>query len=87
MATSITTRTWQVFGYFDYGKQEHLVSAAVFKDPEMLRVYYEDDCHLYLLRQVGLVPQNATKATHRETRDNVGKPVNLGLSYGMGPEL
>ena len=69
----------------DYEKQEPLVSAVMFKDPEMLRVYYEEDFHLYLLKQVGMVPQNATKTTHGEIRDAVGKPVNLGLSYGMGP--
>jgi DNA polymerase I-like protein with 3'-5' exonuclease and polymerase domains len=52
-------------------------------DDEMAADYRAGDPYLAFAKKIGLVPQDATKATHRTEREIV-KSLILGTQYGMG---
>jgi hypothetical protein len=67
--------------YLDWKSQEVVIAAALSGDEAMLTDALSDP-YLGFAKRAGLVPANATKATHGSQRDAV-KPVVLGVLYGM----
>jgi DNA polymerase I-like protein with 3'-5' exonuclease and polymerase domains len=49
----------------------------------MMEAYHSGDPYLSFAKQAGIVPSNATKATHPIERD-LSKACSLGVLYGMG---
>jgi DNA polymerase I len=71
--------------YVDFVSQEMGVAAALSGDQALIEAYRSGDIYLAFAKGAGLAPPEATKATHKETRDRC-KAVVLGTLYGMGPE-
>ncbi len=65
----------------DYVAQESAIAAAFAEDGAMIAAYEAGDVHLHAAKAVGLVPEGATKGTHKAERDRI-KAVNLGVVYG-----
>jgi DNA polymerase I-like protein with 3'-5' exonuclease and polymerase domains len=59
--------------------------AGLSGDPAMIADYQSGDPHLEFAKRAKLVPEDATKHTHREIRDKICKPIVLGQLYGMSP--
>ena len=74
----------RVLVYMDYGQQEWGIAAALSGDPQMMADYRTSDPYLSFAKSAGAVPQNATKASHSETRA-VYKQCAIGVMFGMGP--
>ena len=51
----------------------------------MAKGYDEGDPYIAFAKAAKLVPQDATKHTHKSIRDRC-KSVVLGVNYGMGPD-
>jgi hypothetical protein len=71
--------------YIDYSSQEIGIAAALSGDERMIEAYQSGDVYMAFAKQAGLAPGDATKATHKETRDQC-KSVVLGIGYGMGAD-
>jgi len=71
--------------YLDYGQQEFGIAAALSKDEAMQSAYGSGDPYLAFAKQAGAVPQDATKASHKEQREQF-KACVLAVQYGMGPQ-
>lgn len=84
--TLVTPPEGKVIGYFDFKSQEYGVAAYLSGDQYMINDYASGEVYIPLGIRSGLIPPNATKATHGELRDRVLKPVLLGLQYGRRPE-
>jgi DNA polymerase-1 len=69
----------------DWSQQEFGIAAALSGDANMLAAYQSDDPYLAFGKQAGLVPADATKATHSAQRQ-LCKGCVLGVQFGMGPE-
>ncbi len=73
-------------GYFmagiDYGSQEFFVSGIKSGDENMIDAYLSGDPYLAFIKLAGIVPANATKASHFAERE-AGKSSVLGMSYLM----
>jgi DNA polymerase I len=69
----------------DWDGQEIAIMAGLSGDPTMIEDYQSGDPHLRFGKRAGLVPQDATKQSHREVRDKICKPITLGQNYGMSP--
>ena len=69
--------------YLDYDQQEFAIAAALSGDGAMQAAYLSGDCYLGFAKQVGAVPEDATKQTHGHIRDQF-KQAALGVQYGMG---
>jgi hypothetical protein len=73
--------------YLDFGQQEFAIGGVLSNDENMKLAYGFDDPHAdpYMMfgRQAGLLPADATKDSHKDTRDLL-KTVVLGIGYGMG---
>lgn len=67
----------------DYSSQEFLIAAIVSQDQAMIEAYESGDVYLAFAKKAGIVPESATKATHKRERD-VCKSFVLGISYEMG---
>jgi DNA polymerase I-like protein with 3'-5' exonuclease and polymerase domains len=67
--------------YLDWKSQEVVIAAALSGDEAMLADALSDP-YLGFAKRSGLVPTDATKATHGSQRDAV-KPAVLGIQYGM----
>jgi hypothetical protein len=67
----------------DFRQQEYYIGAVLSQDPEMLRLYREGDPYLIFAKDIGLVPADATKESHRRERE-IAKQVCLAVLYGMG---
>lgn len=76
----------KVIGYFDYKSQEFGIAAHLSGDAAMIQDYIGGEVYIPLGIRSGLLPANATKASHGEFRDKVLKPVLLGLQYGRQPK-
>jgi DNA polymerase I-like protein with 3'-5' exonuclease and polymerase domains len=61
------------------------VAAALSADQALMEAYRSGDIYLAFATSAGLAPPEATKATHKETRDRC-KAVVLGTLYGMGAD-
>lgn len=71
-----------LMGSIDYSSQEFLVSALLSGDKKMLEAYTQGDVYLYFAKQAKMVPQDATKESHKKQRD-MAKATVLGISYSM----
>ena len=71
--------------YIDWSAQEHAIAAALSGDPMLIEAYQSGDPYLAFGRQIGAIPADATKATHRVERD-LFKVIILATQYGQGPE-
>jgi DNA polymerase-1 len=69
--------------YADWSAQEFGIAAALSKDPTMIEAYESGDPYLFWAKKRGVVPQDATKATHGEIRDRYKTAAGLGIGYGM----
>jgi len=67
-------------GAIDYSSQEFLIGALEANDEKMLDAYRSGDVYLAYGKEIGVIPQNGTKATHGKERD-AQKPVILGWQY------
>ena len=71
--------------YVDWSSQEVGIAAALSSDPRLIAAYQSGDPYLAFAKQIGAVPPEATKATHKAVRDQF-KVVVLGVNYGMGEQ-
>ena len=71
--------------YLDWQQQEFGIAAALSGDPLMKEAYSSGDPYLAFAKQVGAVPADATKATHKAEREQY-KACVLAVQYGMGAE-
>ena len=69
--------------YLDWSGQEIAIAAALSGDLLLMEAYRSGDPYITFARQVGAVPEAATKATHGFERERF-KAVVLGVNYGMG---
>jgi hypothetical protein len=69
--------------YVDWAQQEFGIVAALSRDLLMQAAYLSGDCYLAFAKQAGLVPADATKASHPVERE-LCKQVCLAVLYGMG---
>jgi hypothetical protein len=68
--------------YVDWSQQEFGIAAALSGDAAMQAAYQSGDPYLAFAKQAGLVPQDATKATHGPARE-LCKQCVLAVQYGM----
>jgi DNA polymerase-1 len=71
--------------YVDWSQQEFGIAAALSGDTAMQDAYHSGDPYLAFAKQAGLVPQDATKATHGPQRE-LCKQCVLATQYGMEAE-
>ncbi len=71
--------------YVDWSSQEVGIAAALSGDPLLIAAYRSGDPYLAFAKKIGVVPIDATKATHKAVRDQF-KAVVLGVNYGMGEQ-
>ena len=71
--------------YVDVASQEIAIAAAFSGDGRMASGYAEGDPYLAFAKAAGLVPADATKASHKAMRDRC-KVIVLGVGYGMQAE-
>jgi DNA polymerase-1 len=67
----------------DFSQQEVYVAAILSGDENLLDAYRSGDVYLAFAKQAGMVPQNATKSSHKFER-MLCKSTVLGLQFGMG---
>lgn len=67
----------------DFSQQEVAVAASLSGDRNLRLAYDSGDVYLNFAIQAGMVPQDATKKTHKFERD-LCKALVLGIQYGMG---
>jgi DNA polymerase-1 len=65
----------------DWEQQEFAIAAFMSGDKEMQHAYMSGNPYLALAKRLGVVPQNATKETHRLEHEKF-KAVVLGVNYG-----
>jgi hypothetical protein len=75
----------RALAYLDWSSQEFGIAAALSGDDQMLAAYQSGDPYLWLAKQAGAVPPDATKYSHPEVRETF-KVVTLAVGYGMGPD-
>jgi hypothetical protein len=68
--------------YVDWSQQEFGIAAALSGDHAMQDAYRSGDPYLTFAKQAGIVPQDATKATHGPKRE-LCKQCVLAVQYGM----
>ncbi len=68
--------------YVDFSSQEVAIAAALSGDPALMGAYSSGDVYLAFAKQAKLAPGHATKASHKNVR-NQCKAVVLGVQYGM----
>ncbi len=81
--TMVTPTEGRALLYADWSSQEIAIAAFLSGDRRMIEHYESGDFYLGFGRSAGLVPIDATKASHGEYRSNVLKPVSLGTLYGQ----
>jgi DNA polymerase-1 len=81
----ITPAKGNALAYVDWSQQEFGIAAALSGDQRMLKAYESGDPYLEFAKQVGAVPDNATKQSHSPERD-LFKACVLAVQYGMGDE-
>ena len=75
----------RALAYIDWSQQEFGVAAALSKDRNMMAAYESGDPYLAFAKQAGAVPENATKKSHPQEREQY-KLCVLATQYGMGAE-
>ena len=71
--------------YLDWKQQEFGIAAALSGDAAMQEAYRSGDPYLAFAKQAGAVPPDATKASHKQQREQF-KACVLAVQYGMGAE-
>jgi len=71
--------------YIDFSSQEIGIAAALSGDELLIKGYLEGDPYLAFAKAARLVPDDATKQSHKSIRDRC-KAVVLGVNYGMGAD-
>jgi len=71
--------------YVDWSSQEIAIAAALSGDEVLWEAYSSGDPYMAFAKQAGLVPENATKFTHKGERQRA-KAIVLGVGYGMSAE-
>jgi DNA polymerase-1 len=71
--------------YIDWSQQEFGIAAKLSGDTAMIEAYRSGDPYLAFAKQAGAVPRDATKETHKDTRE-LYKACVLGTQYGMEAE-
>ena len=71
--------------YIDFSSQEIGIAAGLSGDDRMVQGYLSGDPYLTFAMDAKLVPEDATKQSHKPIRDRC-KSIVLGINYGMGPE-
>lgn len=66
----------------DFGQQEFFIAALKSEDDNMVEAYLSGDPYLYMAKQAGTVPQDATRKTHEAERDLM-KATTLGILFNM----
>jgi hypothetical protein len=69
--------------YIDWTQQEFAVAAYLSGDPNMIAAYLSGDPYLAFGKQVGLIPPDGTKRSHKFQRE-LCKQCILAVQYGMG---
>jgi DNA polymerase I-like protein with 3'-5' exonuclease and polymerase domains len=85
MRSLIRPEQGRALAYVDWSSQEYGIGAALSGDGAMLADYEVGDPYLGFAKRIGMVPDDATKQTHRQERNTV-KAVILGTQYGMGEQ-
>ena len=75
----------RTIAYVDWSSQEIAVAAALSNDALLWAAYESGDPYLAFAKQAGIIPQDATKESHPEARQQC-KAIVLGLNYGMMPQ-
>lgn len=73
------------FAYLDFKSEELGVAAYLAGDERLAESYTSSDPYIAFAKAAGLVPGDATKASHPKERAAC-KAIVLGVQYGMGPE-
>jgi len=68
--------------YIDWVQQEYGTAAALSGDPAKIKAYNSTDSYLWLAKEIGAVPPDATKETHELERE-IYKQCTLGTQYEM----
>jgi DNA polymerase family A len=68
--------------YCDWSQQEFGIAAALSGDAAMQAAYLSGDPYLAFAKQAGAVPSDATRASHKDRREQFKQCV-LGVQYGM----
>ena len=71
--------------YIDWAQQEFGIAAALSGNSLMMDAYHSGDPYLTFAKQAGAAPPEATKATHKQVRDQFKSTV-LAVQYGMGAD-
>lgn len=71
--------------YVDWSQQEFGIAAALSRDANMMEAYQSGDPYLAFAKQAGAAPNDATKESHKEVREQF-KACVLAQQYGMGAE-
>jgi len=82
MRSLIQPSKGKIIGNFDYGSEEFLIGGLLARDENMLKAYASGDVYLWFGKEVGVVPKNGTKKTHKLERD-LCKGTTLGIGYDM----
>ena len=82
----ITPPEGRALAYLDWKSQEVAIAAALSGDAALQQAVETGDPYLSFARMAGLVPADATKATHPRERE-MCKVALLGTNYGMGVQL
>jgi len=69
--------------YVDWSQQEFGIAAGLSGDKVKQAVYRSSDCYLSFGKEANVVPQDATKESHKFERELLKQCV-LGVQYGMG---
>lgn len=81
----IQPRPGMAIAYIDWSQQEFGIAAALSDDPKMKEAYESGDPYLAFAKQAGAVPDDATKQSHPNERDQYKQCV-LATQYGMGAD-
>ena len=75
----------QAVAYIDWSAQEIAIAGALSGDEKLWEAYAYGDPYIAFARQAGIVPPDATKASHPKERQAC-KAIVLGTGYGMSAE-
>jgi DNA polymerase-1 len=75
----------RALAYVDWSSQEIAIAAALSGDAALWEAYTSGDPYMAFAKQAGLVPPEATKATHKAERQRA-KTIVLGVGYGMSAD-
>lgn len=75
----------QAVAYIDWSAQEIAIAGALSGDEKLWEAYAGGDPYIAFARQAGIVPSDATKASHPKERQAC-KAIVLGTGYGMSAE-